>query len=80
MCIRDRVFEGDDNPLKAEDAGLTAPGTGPEVNESKTAVTGSSGALDGYKLEDTSVSVSYTHQMRIRDRYGSSTCTGNVRN
>ena len=49
------AFEGDDNPLKAEDAGLTAPGTGPEVNESKTAVTGSSGALDGYKLEDTSV-------------------------
>ena len=49
------TFEGDDNPLKAEDAGLTAPGTGPEVNESKTAVTGSSGALDGYKLEDTSV-------------------------
>lgn len=49
------VFEGDDNPLKAEDAGLTAPGTGPEVNESKTAVTGSSGALDGYQLEDTSV-------------------------
>lgn len=47
------AFEGDDNPLKAEDAGLTAPGTGPEVNESKTAVTGSSGALDGYKLEDT---------------------------
>ena len=41
--------------MKAEDAGLTAPGTGPEVNESKTAVTGSSGALDGYKLEDTSV-------------------------
>ena len=49
------AFEGDDNPLKAEDAGLTAPGTGPEVNESKTAVTGSSGALDGYQLEDTSV-------------------------
>ena len=49
------AFEGDDNPLKAEDAGLTAPGTGPEVNESKIAVTGSSGALDGYKLEDTSV-------------------------
>lgn len=49
------AFEGDDNPLKAEDAGLTAPGTGPEVNESKTAVTGSSGALDGYELEDTSV-------------------------
>ena len=49
------TFEGDDNPLKAEDAGLTAPGTGPEVNESKTAVTGSFGALDGYKLEDTSV-------------------------
>ncbi len=49
------AFEGDDNPLKAEDAGLTAPGTGPEVNESKTAVTGFSGALDGYKLEDTSV-------------------------
>ena len=49
------AFEGDDNPLKAEDAGLTAPGTGQEVNESKTAVTGSSGALDGYKLEDTSV-------------------------
>ena len=49
------AFEGDDNPLKAEDTGLTAPGTGPEVNESKTAVTGSSGALDGYKLEDTSV-------------------------
>ena len=49
------AFEGDDNPLKAEDAGLTAPGTGPEVNESKTAVTGSAGALDGYKLEDTSV-------------------------
>lgn len=49
------AFEADVKPLQADDLGIAKPGKAPETHEGKEAVTGSSGLLDGYKLEADSV-------------------------
>lgn len=46
------AFEADAKPLQAEDLGIVELGSAPETHEGKDAVTGSSGLLDGYKLQE----------------------------
>ena len=49
------AFEADAKPLQADDLGIADLGSAPEAHEGKDAVTGSSGLLDGYKLQEDSV-------------------------
>lgn len=49
------AFEADANPLQADDLGIVKLGSAPETHEGKDAVTGTSGLLDGYKLQEGSV-------------------------
>ena len=49
------AFDADAKPLQEDDLGIESLGNAPETHEGKEAVTGSSGLLDGYKLEMDSV-------------------------
>ena len=49
------AFEADAKPLQADDLGIVKLGSAPEDHKGKDAVTGSSGLLDGYKLQEDSV-------------------------